>query len=106
MTRSFTLALCLLCLAANAAFASKETATAALNAEPKVKDLMWRGSTLYVGVLDDGSNRFGYALYVCNVLAEHDLRGMTVHVMDIVKIVRDNDWVKLGSADCDREFRR
>lgn len=55
-----------------------------------------------VGVLDNGTERDGYADYVCSVLVERGLRGkgISVQVIDIAKLVRTNKWVKLGEAHC------
>jgi hypothetical protein len=79
-----------------------DAALAAVNAEPKVKDAAWNNThdpSLLAGVFDDGSNRDGYAEYLCMVLAEHNLRGGVVRVMDVAKAARD-DWKELGKAWC------
>lgn len=71
--------------------------------EPKVKDAIWTQKGVFkVGVIDDGTNRSGYANYVCEVLYEHGFKGkkVWVQVLDVVKLARDGDWVKLGEARC------
>lgn len=71
--------------------------------EPKVKDAIWtRPDVFKVGVYDDGSKRDGFALYVCQVLAENGFGGdrVTVQVVDIVRLVANGEWIKLGSARC------
>ena len=71
--------------------------------EPKVKDALWTTDNLFkVGVFDDGTSRDGYANYVCNVLYENGFEGskIGVQVIDIGKLVKDGDWVKLGEARC------
>lgn len=77
------------------------------DSEPTIKDATWTDQskdTLYVGVIDDKSNRDGIANYVCSVLND-DFglagQGVDVYVMDIAKIARDNKWVILGKAKCD-----
>ena len=75
--------------------------------EPTIKDATWTDQskdTLYVGVIDDKSNRDGIANYVCSVLTDDfglSGQGVDVYVMDIAKIARDNKWVILGKAKCD-----
>lgn len=83
--------------------ADRSSALATIRTEPKVKDALWPEGQdlLYVGVLNDGSLRDGYAMYICEVLREHDVhQGVRVQIMDIVRITRDNEWVKLGVAEC------
>lgn len=86
------------------AAASWDSALTAIRSEPKVKDVLLQTGVLYVGVLDDGSRREGYAQYICELLREHAVerpgRSVPVHVMDIAKIKHRNDWVKLGSHNC------
>ena len=71
--------------------------------EPVAKDALWTSNNIFkVGVIDDGTLRNGYALYVCNILYEHGFKGkeIWVQVIDIVKLTQDNDWVKLGESHC------
>lgn len=73
------------------------------NEEPTAKDALWTSNTIFkVGVIDDGTPRDGYASYICQVLYEHGFRGKNVwvQVIDIVKLTRNNDWVKLGESHC------
>jgi hypothetical protein len=106
---SFKLLLCVLgCFFMQSAWADSSAdkqaiAQKLIRTEPKVKDAYWsNGSTLLVGVLDDGSRRDGYASYVCEVLYEEGLRGKAifVKVIDILKIVKENSRVVLGEARC------
>ena len=80
---------------------AREAASVALKTEPKIKDLVWRSSTnLAVGVIDDGTRRDGYALYVCQILHDNGVpKGATVDIFDIVGIAQDR-WDKLGHASC------
>ena len=45
-----------------------DAALAELKQEPKIKDLHVDGFYVYVGVLDDKTDRTGYAMYVCEVM--------------------------------------
>jgi len=71
--------------------------------EPTSKDAVWTSDDIFkVGVISDGTDRSGYAEYVCNVLYEHGFKGkkVWVQVIDIVKLTRTNKWEKLGEAHC------
>jgi subtilisin family serine protease len=71
--------------------------------EVKIKDAAWSTpGTLLVGVLNDGSNRDGYANYVCEVLYDEGLKGkkVIVKVIDIGVLVSKNKRVTLGQAIC------
>lgn len=69
--------------------------------EPTAKDATFNSERmLKVGVLDNNSNRDGYASYLCQVLADKGVRGVRVQVIDIAKLVRTDKWVKLGEAGC------
>jgi hypothetical protein len=73
------------------------------NEEKTVKDAVWTSrDILKVGVIDDGSRRDGYADYVCQVLYSYGFKGkkVWVQVIDIVKLTRNGDWVKLGESHC------
>lgn len=70
--------------------------------EPTTKDSTWLAKrTFSVGVLDDGTKRDGYALYVCQVLSDMGIHDVRVIVIDISKLVTTDKWVKLGAASCD-----
>lgn len=71
--------------------------------EPTAKDAAWTSNTTFkVGVLDDGSPRDGYAMYVCEVLHENGFKGrkILVRIIDIAKLVRTGKWINLGTAWC------
>jgi len=70
--------------------------------EPVAKDALWTARQFFkVGVVDDGTARHGYALYVCEVLRDRGLaNNITVHIVDIVKLAATGKWVKLGTANC------
>lgn len=71
--------------------AANAGAEKALRAEPKIKDLLFQPDQAVqwqIGVLDDGTNRVGYARYVCEVLKDHGALQPNSHVriVDIAKI--------------------
>ena len=76
------------------------------NEEPSVRDALWINETGFfkVGMYDDGTNRNGFAEYVCLTLHSESCyfreNDVWVQVIDIVKLLRDDDWVKLGEYRC------
>ncbi len=69
--------------------------------EPKVKDATWATDhNLYVGVIDDGTRRDGYAEYLCSVAADFGLNPKLIKIIDVVKVVRTGKFVELGRAYC------
>ena len=72
--------------------------------EPTVKDATWKtDSSFSVGVIDDGTNRDGFAEYVCQVLNnDFDIKGkrVFVSVIDIAKLNSEGKWINLGIANC------
>jgi len=81
----------------------KAVAQKPIKEEVKIKDAAWSTpGTLLVGVLNDGTNRNGYANYVCEVLYDEGLKGkkVIVKVIDIGVLVNQNKRVTLGQASC------
>ncbi|MBR0573367.1 MULTISPECIES: hypothetical protein [Pasteurellaceae] len=73
------------------------------DSEPKVIDAIWTSSnTFKVGVINDNTNRDGYAQYVCLELYDRGFKGknVMVRVVDIQKLVQTGEWVNLGTAFC------
>lgn len=71
--------------------------------EPTAKDAVWTQNDIFkVGLIDNGQSRDGYASYVCQVLYDYGFKGKSVWVqaIDISRLIRDGDWVKLGEAQC------
>ena len=71
--------------------------------EPKVKDSVWTQDSIFkIGMINDKTDRSGYAEYVCTVLYDFGFKGQKVwvQVIDIAKLVRNNEWVKMGEAHC------
>jgi len=71
--------------------------------EKTAKDAIWTKRNVFkVAVISDGSNRNGYAEYVCSTLYEHGFKGkkVWVQVIDIMELTKNETWVKLGEARC------
>lgn len=80
-----------------------EAALSAIKSEKQVKDAAWTSrGVLKVGVFNDGTNRDGYAKYICQVLYDYKFKGegVLVRVIDIVKLVNKDKWVNIGTARC------
>jgi hypothetical protein len=77
------------------------------NKEPTAKDAIWTnslGDIFKVGVYDDGTNRNGYAQYICLTLHTEtcgfDNQNILIQVIDYAKLMQNNEWVKLGEYRC------
>ena len=71
--------------------------------EPRVIDALWTDKHVFkVAMASDGSNRDGYAQYVCQVLYKHGYKGegVLVRVVDYPRLVKTGDWVNMGTAQC------
>ena len=72
--------------------------------EKTTKDATWGSKTDFrVGVLNDGSNRDGYARYVCSVLMDDfGFRNKNLHVgvYDIAKLAYQKKWIRIGRHYC------
>lgn len=85
-----------------------ERAKAALQQEATVKDFFYQPEVAIewlVGVLDDGTPRWGYAQYVCEVLKENGAAtdATDVRIIDIVKVANQGQSFReasLGSVNC------
>ncbi len=87
------------------ALADMNGATWALMDEKTIKYMETRGEsdfpTLLVAVVDDGTQRYGFAEYICLVLAEHDVRSALVKIIDYKPFSKNNrEEVELGAAIC------
>ena len=76
-----------------------------MKAEPKVKDfVLTSANVLYVSVIDNGTNRDGYAEYMCQVMRDEHVNVLKVKVVKLGSQKdpkRDNAYgVKLGEAQC------
>jgi len=73
------------------------------NEEKSAKDAVWTTDNIFkVGVIDNGSDRSGYASYICSVLDDYGFssRSVWVQVIDIVKLKDNKECVTLGDARC------
>jgi hypothetical protein len=75
--------------------------------EEKIIDLYYDPNAniqWHVGVIDDGTKRYGFASYLCEILHEHNLVSQTtfVRIVDISKVNRGEDFRKasLGKVNC------
>ena len=71
-----------------------------LRQDNKIKSVAADKFAVYVGVLDNGTARTGYAMYVCEVLREHNAEGRMVNVLDVVQASTHNKTVVLGKFKC------
>ncbi len=56
--------------------------------------------SLYVGVVDDGTKRDGFAQYVCLKAGEFDIEVELVKVVDISTLVKTGKFKELGRSFC------
>tara|TARA_A100000171_G_C2139929_1_gene154213 strand:+ start:8329 stop:8820 length:492 start_codon:yes stop_codon:yes gene_type:complete len=72
-------------------------------AEPAVVDAIWSSDQVFrVGMLNDGTDKSGFANYICQVLAsDFDIRGGQVQVIDIAELANSERWERLGRSYCD-----
>ena len=71
--------------------------------EPTAIMGLWTMDSVFkVGVLDDGSDRSGYAEYVCMALYDHGLGGnnILVRVIDAPALIDRGEFINLGTAHC------
>lgn len=73
--------------------------------EPKVKDAVWMSEkNLYLGVLNDGSDRSGYAQYACAVLIDDfgiNKKGLMVKIVDIAEVAKNGKFKEIGKSYCE-----
>jgi hypothetical protein len=85
--------------------ANNKSALEEIRKEKKITEAFINdANVLYVSVADDGTKRDGYAMYLCNVLAEHKATTKMVKVMKAGSIGDPNATnaygVQLGEASC------
>lgn len=58
-----------------------------------------------IGVFDDGSAQTGYALYICEILREHDavISGTQIRIVDVARFKAGEDFyaTTLGRSACE-----
>lgn len=99
---SFLVAL-LLADAASAATLHEASLKAELMDGKTVKDVLLTDSgAVYVGVLDNGSSRNGFARYVCEVVRGHAKGGGSrlIRIIDIATASRGEGFKTLGQHSC------
>lgn len=57
-------------------------------------------SVLAIGVVPDSVNPFHAAAAACKVLRAHGVKSTFVEIYDVVKIQKEDDWVKLAADGC------
>jgi hypothetical protein len=73
--------------------------------EPKINEAMWAEAdrSLYVMVEDDGSNRSGYAEYLCLLAGQKGITVKTINIFDTMKFLISGNFSKIkkiGTANC------
>lgn len=84
----------------------RDDAVKLVKQEPKVVEAAFPGPvSFWASVQDDGSNRDGFANYLCLVLADAGMpegASAIVHVWDAASMPGDGEMRELGQADCRR----
>ena len=80
---------------------SYRQALKAIKTEKKVADAFWQNpGLLWVGMKSDGTNRSGYAEYLCLVLSDYDIHKVDVVIKDYQKLMLKKEFVTMGVAYC------
>lgn len=95
-------------LVAGSAFADESSAQQAVRSLAKVKDLLFDPDAAVqwqVGVLNDGTKRYGYAMSICDILKEHGAATpkTKVRIVDIVAVTSQGKNFReasLGGVKC------
>lgn len=94
-------------LTASPACADAQSAEAEIRAEKIVKDMLYQPGQVVewqIGVLPDGSDRYGLAEYVCMILADHEVVNdwTEVRIVDIVRMANGEGFrdASLGRVNC------
>jgi len=83
------------------ALADWNSAITELKKEKKIKNVLRQDTNLRIGVINDGSRRDGYAMYVCEVLRDHEIHGFVyIYIVDFQQVKSKSKWVKLGQVKC------
>jgi hypothetical protein len=76
----------------------------AILAEKTVIHASWgpvKGSSLYVSVKDDGTNRDGFAQFLCLILTDYEIKGLIIHIMTPENLKNFNTDDDLGKFICE-----
>ncbi|SEA70303.1 hypothetical protein SAMN05660420_02879 [Desulfuromusa kysingii] len=71
--------------------------------EPGALDAMWESkSLLKIGVFDNSTGYDSYAEHACEIIKEKEIvdKNITIQIIDIKKLAQHEEWVVLGSAQC------
>lgn len=71
--------------------------------EPGALDAMWETkSLLKIGVFDNSSGYETYAQHACEIVKDKGIQdeNVTIQIIDIKKLAQLQEWVVLGSAQC------
>lgn len=74
-----------------------------LSGESQIKDMKWDGGSkfLTLGLIDDGTDRSGYAEYVCTTLRSGGFnQNIHIKIIAIDKLAQTKEWVRIGGAEC------
>lgn len=87
-----------------AANAKMDDALVEIRSEPKVQGVHYDETigVLSVGVFDDGSSRDGYAMYLCELVREHEprKREIVIKIVDAPKLTVQGEFRELGRFVC------
>lgn len=76
----------------------------AVQAEKSVFEAIWfNPNYLKLTRYDlDGSSQRGFAMYICQVIADTGFKGrpVDVEIIDVIKLVQNKEWKVLGKARC------
>ena len=71
--------------------------------EQKVKSFNWtdENKTLNLGLVDDGSNRKGYAEYICLTARDYNItHNFKINIVNYSKMVKKGEVDIIGTYDC------
>lgn len=76
-----------------------------IESDSLIKSYVWNRTNLSVGIIPDAINPKDYADQLCEKLHRLGGRGITVSVVDVLKLQRSGgeDWQEIGFADCRRQ---
>ncbi len=82
-------------------FKDKKAISDLLAKEQKVKEYILRDTGfIYIGMYSDGTNRNGYAEYICILLHNH-ISNATVKIVDYKDILQKKGFTELGISKCE-----
>lgn len=71
------------------------------SAQKTIKDAVWMSrENLYVGAIDDKTNRKGLAEYVCSAAVDYGVQPAMVKIIDIVEVSLNGKFREIGKTHC------